>query len=69
MSATIDGTATAKMIVPSRIFRLTGYTNTYGTVSYARSPAEEKNKITGISVLKPPNVIYPGRKLHDKLAL
>ena len=57
------------MIVPSRIFRLTGYINTYGTVSYARSPAEEKNKITGISVLKPPNVIYRGRKLHDKLAL
>jgi hypothetical protein len=46
--ATMDGTATAKTIVPSRILRPTGYINASGTVSYARKPADGKKKISEI---------------------
>jgi hypothetical protein len=44
----MDGTATARTIVPSRILTLTGYINASGTVSYARKPADGKNKISEI---------------------
>ena len=48
VSADNEGTITARTAMPSRILKLTGYINASGTVSYAKKPVDEKNKISEI---------------------